>query len=137
MCALGGHLCFLFQAEDCIRVSHESLDFRRVLFRSLALAQVPAEVQALQPQTLLNCVIRLGAICRPDPVVWLKRNAVKSLPSDLLVSVVTNGTAMLRNRSEEHTSELPTLMRTSYPVFCLKKQTYTATPHTNYEPRKK
>src|SRR3546814_4960192 len=45
--------------------------------RRLALAQVPAEVQALQPQTLLNCVIRLGAICRPDPVVWLKRNAVK------------------------------------------------------------
>src|SRR3546814_412480 len=40
--------------------------------RRLALAQVPAEVQALQPQTPLNCVIRLGAICRPDPVVWLK-----------------------------------------------------------------
>src|SRR3546814_5872861 len=25
------------------------------------------------------------------------------------------------NRSEEHTSELPSLMRTSYAVFCLKK----------------
>src|SRR3546814_5294058 len=25
-------------------------------------------------------------------------------------------------RSEEHTSELPSLMRTSYPVFCLKKK---------------
>src|SRR3546814_1975241 len=27
----------------------------------------------------------------------------------------------LRKRSEEHTSELPSLMRTSYAVFCLKK----------------
>src|SRR3546814_6132563 len=27
----------------------------------------------------------------------------------------------LRNRSEEHTSELQSLMRTSYAVFCLKK----------------
>src|SRR3546814_930040 len=26
-------------------------------------------------------------------------------------------------RSEEHTSELPSLMRTSYAVFCLKKKT--------------
>src|SRR3546814_10310434 len=28
-------------------------------------------------------------------------------------------------RSEEHTSELQSLMRTSYAVFCLKKQRYT------------
>src|SRR3546814_7530378 len=28
-----------------------------------------------------------------------------------------------RNRSEEHTSELQSLMRISYAVFCLKKQT--------------
>src|SRR3546814_8660284 len=28
-------------------------------------------------------------------------------------------------RSEEHTSELPSLMRISYAVFCLKKQTKT------------
>src|SRR3546814_7337543 len=29
----------------------------------------------------------------------------------------------LENRSEEHTSELQSLMRTSYAVFCLKKKT--------------
>src|SRR3546814_8639396 len=28
-----------------------------------------------------------------------------------------------RRRSEEHTSELQSLMRNSYPVFCLKKKT--------------
>src|SRR3546814_2816329 len=31
------------------------------------------------------------------------------------------GYAMARDRSEEHTSELQSLMRTSYAVFCLKK----------------
>src|SRR3546814_4386669 len=30
-----------------------------------------------------------------------------------------------RVRSEEHTSELQSLMRISYAVFCLKKKTYT------------
>src|SRR3546814_8088816 len=31
-------------------------------------------------------------------------------------------------RAEEHTSELQSLMRISYAVFCLKKQTHTTTP---------
>src|SRR3546814_4961041 len=40
-----------------------------------------------------------------------------------------------RRRSEEHTSELQSLMRISYAVFCLKKKKNTTTPqnhkHTN------
>src|SRR3546814_8849893 len=35
-------------------------------------------------------------------------------------------------RSEEHTSELQSLMRISYAVFCLKKTTITKTQHTTY-----
>src|SRR3546814_4269627 len=36
------------------------------------------------------------------------------------------------DRSEEHTSELQSLMRSSYAVFCLKKKTYTRHFHTKY-----
>src|SRR3546814_7969196 len=39
--------------------------------------------------------------------------------------VVSNGAALLaryRKRSEEHTSELQSLMRITYAVFCLKKK---------------
>src|SRR3546814_1499103 len=36
------------------------------------------------------------------------------------------------HRSEEHTSELQSLMRTSYPVFCLKKKNHTT--HTTRMP---
>src|SRR3546814_3277358 len=39
-----------------------------------------------------------------------------------------NGRAM---RSEEHTSELQSLMRISYAVFCLKKKTYKQQKITN------
>src|SRR3546814_7122942 len=44
------------------------------------------------------------------------------------------GAAYGTERSEEHTSELQSLMRTSYAVFCLKKKKLTtATNHTtNY-----
>src|SRR3546814_7698527 len=34
-----------------------------------------------------------------------------------------------RERSEEHTSELQSLMRISYAVFCLKKKKYNLVPH--------
>src|SRR3546814_4667702 len=34
----------------------------------------------------------------------------------------TNRTSVMSGRSEEHTSELQSLMRTSYAVFCLKKK---------------
>src|SRR3546814_1271752 len=33
-----------------------------------------------------------------------------------------NASALLKDRSEEHTSELQSLMRISYAVFCLKKK---------------
>src|SRR3546814_6635259 len=35
------------------------------------------------------------------------------------------------HRSEEHTSELQSLMRISYAVFCLKKKKNNITPQTN------
>src|SRR3546814_10652625 len=40
-------------------------------------------------------------------------------------------TGSIRERSEEHTSELQSLMRISYAVFCLKKKTHhNITNHT-------
>src|SRR3546814_1329073 len=38
---------------------------------------------------------------------------------------------MTASRSEEHTSELQSLMRNSYAVFCLKKKTNNKLKHTN------
>src|SRR3546814_1383819 len=41
------------------------------------------------------------------------------------VARLLNGESMTEVRSEEHTSELQSLMRISYAVFCLKKKTST------------
>src|SRR3546814_6818323 len=38
-------------------------------------------------------------------------------------------------RSEEHTSELQSLMRNSYAVFCLKKKTQKVIKHDKYKQR--
>src|SRR3546814_6534481 len=40
-----------------------------------------------------------------------------------------------RNRSEEHTSELQSLMRTSYAVFCLKKKQQLRIRHRHEQPQ--
>src|SRR3546814_4731003 len=40
-----------------------------------------------------------------------------------IAEVATDAYPDPRQRSEEHTSEIQSLMRTSYAVFCLKKQT--------------
>src|SRR3546814_6923148 len=51
----------------------------------------------------------------------------KSTPSDAMLSLRAKGLVLFerpacRERSEEHTSELQSLMRISYAVFCLKKK---------------
>src|SRR3546814_10141346 len=53
-----------------------------------------------------------------DITAWPKQNRVETAaPAQML----QGGT----RRSEEHTSELQSLMRISYAVFCLKKTKYT------------
>src|SRR3546814_9741716 len=48
--------------------------------------------------------------------------AAEALPLTTLVAAIA-GTFLFSERSEEHTSELQSLMRISYAVFCLKKKT--------------
>src|SRR3546814_4944280 len=55
---------------------------------------------------------------RPRPQVGLGRHGRKLVPRADGAAVV----AAIDARSEEHTSELQSLMRISYAVFCLKKK---------------
>src|SRR3546814_1956390 len=58
-----------------------------------------------------------GIICLDNGVykIWFARNYAARMPNTVLLD---NALA----RSEEHTSELQSLMRISYAVFCLKKK---------------
>src|SRR3546814_2383585 len=51
-------------------------------------------------------------------------NAAMMVQTGMSDIVVAGGVESMSNRSEEHTSELQSLMRISYAVFCLKKKTY-------------
>src|SRR3546814_2140123 len=49
--------------------------------------------------------------------------AVSGAAQELQIIFVDHADARCADRSEEHTSELQSLMRISYAVFCLKKKT--------------
>src|SRR3546814_7294446 len=67
--------------------------------------------------------------CRPCRAKPTNRTVAKEISASIAVTVTwlvtvkawTPGTTPTGRRSEEHTSELQSLMRISYAVFCLKK----------------
>src|SRR3546814_9956730 len=90
-------------------------------FRLVAGAGWPAAVQAQQVADPLVIVAGLE-----DGVGEGHGNA----PSQQMTNPIADRPAALDSRSEEHTSELQSLMRISYAVFCLKKKT----PHQQTTP---
>src|SRR3546814_8605683 len=80
-----------------------------------------------------------GGVAQPDDDLAFERiiNTPKRGLGDKAVQKVhalarATGTGLLTARSEEHTSELQSLMRISYAVFCLNKKTNKLTVHTRY-----
>src|SRR3546814_1324628 len=64
----------------------------------------------VNPEGLLQCMSEAMRNCLPDP------------------EITTN----VEQRSEEHTSELQSLMRISYAVFCLKKKKNNNNTHITF-----
>src|SRR3546814_9240613 len=71
-----------------------------------------------------NCDYKLTVAYDPDPDGISLDEEIQSLLSEMF------NIAESYNRSEEHTSELQSLMRISYAVFCLKKKTHPNTHRT-------
>src|SRR3546814_8948556 len=86
------------------------------LFRSYdrALAADPGNTGALIDQAAT-----LGDLGRYRDMLVALRKAAAIVPGDPRLYYLQ---AVLAARSEEHTSELQSLMRISYAVFCLKKK---------------
>src|SRR3546814_2067008 len=70
----------------------------------------------------------LGANPRPSMASSSAGEVTKFLVDQKLLEIPQAQAA----RSEEHTSELQSLMRISYAVFCLKKKKYIRQPLYNY-----
>src|SRR3546814_9529314 len=91
--------------------------------RSCRLGRKRRRVLLLACETLLP-------VCTPLPVTWHTRDITHLDRS--VVGPRSPGTlgpaGQPDGRSEEHTSELQSLMRISYAAFCLKKKTTTKSP---------
>src|SRR3546814_10892553 len=72
-------------------------------------------------------LIALGHDVRLMPAQYVKRGKNDAADAEAICEAVTRPTM----RSEEHTSELQSLMRISYAVFCLKKKTNENTKQYN------
>src|SRR3546814_5549081 len=84
-------------------------------------SRIPAQWLTQSGQFLLR-----SQVCPIEPVVRIGGNLEsRPRPTDL---VLTAG-----QRSEEHTSELQSLMRISYAVFCLKKKKKKRYTNHNYQ----
>src|SRR3546814_8909723 len=72
--------------------------------------------RTVERHILVDSVDRAG-LRTADATVGIALAALQTTPNDVLLYHVERGP-----RSEEHTSELQSLMRISYAVFCLKKK---------------
>src|SRR3546814_3451298 len=77
--------------------------------------------------TVTNSIVRAGVQLLPDPTIATSESGTRHRTAERVAKQtghpVISVSASMRIRSEEHTSELQSLMRISYAVFCLKKNT--------------
>src|SRR3546814_10553818 len=93
---------------------------------------------------IMDCTIypNTAHLCNPSRiethyVARMEQTTLAALSAFALVSSITPGpNNMMLMRSEEHTSELQSLMRISYAVFCLKKKKKQKKQH-NYKRKTK
>src|SRR3546814_10808853 len=64
------------------------------------------------------CSLRKRVLARTDKTII---TSAKTMAKIIEIIMAMRPSFLLRRRSEEHTSELQSLMRHSYAVFCLKK----------------
>src|SRR3546814_7120514 len=84
--------------------------------------------------TLFRSLFSQAPVERPElaEAAPVMRHNVRARRCYPMLDQIGNGLlddGLKRSRSEEHTSELQSLMRISYAVFCLKKK---RTPNNNY-----
>src|SRR3546814_3824403 len=84
----------------------------------LAVAQAQKEVTHNEALTLLDALVH--AAIEAGPLATPPANP--ALGQCWIVDAAATGVWSGAERSEEHTSELQSLMRISYAVFCLKKK---------------
>src|SRR3546814_3095906 len=86
-------------------------------------------MKSLMVVSLVSAFLYAGLARAEDPVSMLSNNPEEGVTKlkfmDGKIATVNGFLGEIEVRSEEHTSELQSLMRISYAVFCLKKKNQT------------
>src|SRR3546814_3808066 len=92
-----------------------------------------AQPRLCSRRKIVLAVVRRSATLRPlrSPAAEPQNASLwrRDCPDDARAASRLRAVPATPRRSEEHTSELQSLMRISYAVFCLKKKKTTATTH--------
>src|SRR3546814_3490261 len=100
----------------------------------------PAEISGMSPVLVVGALLGQMKLTKPQCGQAVSLFGLSEAEKRLLTEVPVRSTPMpltdpliyrFRVRSEEHTSELQSLMRNSYAVFCLTQQ-ITAEKHTTH-----
>src|SRR3546814_4980491 len=99
------------------------LAWRRLTWSDPASCCPPPGKPVEVPVDRLEYPCRIGRIVDGLPETGGIRQAL-AVPADVLAGIANAGlrAGMRQHRSDEHTSELQSLMRISYAVLCLKKK---------------
>src|SRR3546814_3219258 len=99
----------------CLSTAHSSQDIAAEL--DLLIASPPPLVARLNPDIWQGQIVAERWL-EYGWFIWVKSPGRAAMPEALRACLD------LAERSEEHTSELQSIMRLAYDVFCLKKQKY-------------
>src|SRR3546814_3787208 len=118
-----------------MRISDWSSDVCSSDLRSMSMSALRASIRSrtgiVLSETFINALLAFVTYAVIVRITDLATVGLWALVSSLMafarsVDVWSRGvSAFVAQRSEEHTSELQSLMRISYAVFCLKKKTNT------------
>src|SRR3546814_4874917 len=114
----------------------QSADVRHHVRTGVAFAKVATSFPLRQHSVMVDAIPAATVIIVRDlpgghEVLMIERHTQLAFAGG--AAVFPGGRIDDDDRSEEHTSELQSLMRNSYAVFCLTKNTYNATTYTTQE----
>src|SRR3546814_8714120 len=106
---VGGGNIFRGLAGVAQGIDRTTGDYMGMLATVMNALAVQAALEKIGVETRVQSAIPMASVCEP----YIRRRAVRHMEKGRIV-IFAAGT-----RSEEHTSELQSLMRISYAVFCL------------------
>src|SRR3546814_8178872 len=98
-----------------------------------AATSVATHTRARRSRSACSAWLRSFWLCSPDSATAAKPRLTNRAWRRRTLSRVAQNSIAVSARSEEHTSELQSLMRISYAVFCLKKKKKKDTTHNTHQ----